>query len=109
MRPKLWLIYQIGTINYKMYQIGKRILKLLQLIQYSYFGLCMLSVGLNGKPIGKPVGSGWIHMYPAGIWKLLRYIKNQYNNPRIYITENGSKLVINIFLELNNLEVVVNN
>uniref|UniRef100_A0A0S7EH84 Putative glycosyl hydrolase n=1 Tax=Chrysomela populi TaxID=154003 RepID=A0A0S7EH84_CHRPP len=33
--------------------------------------------------------SPWLVVTPWGIQKLLRWIKNEYNNPRIIITENG--------------------
>ena len=34
--------------------------------------------------------SEWLYIYPKGIRELLLYIKTQYNNPLIYITENGN-------------------
>ncbi|CAN1761071.1 Beta-glucosidase 24, partial [Linum perenne] len=34
-------------------------------------------------------GSEWLYVYPEGIQHLLVYIKRMYNNPLIYITENG--------------------
>ncbi|KAI4323366.1 hypothetical protein L6164_022979 [Bauhinia variegata] len=43
----------------------------------------------NGIPIGPKAASDWIYVYPQGIEELLLYMKNKYNNPVIYITENG--------------------
>ncbi|CAI9087585.1 OLC1v1021692C1 [Oldenlandia corymbosa var. corymbosa] len=41
-------------------------------------------------PIGKDRGaSEWLISYPKGILGLLLYIKENYNDPLIYITENG--------------------
>lgn len=31
----------------------------------------------------------WIFLYPKGIKDFMLYIKSKYNNPAIYITENG--------------------
>ncbi|CAH2059641.1 unnamed protein product, partial [Iphiclides podalirius] len=36
-----------------------------------------------------PIESGFIHEYAPGFYHLLVYLKNTYNNPKIYITENG--------------------
>ncbi|KAG4385248.1 hypothetical protein GLYMA_12G054300v4 [Glycine max] len=43
----------------------------------------------DGKPIGIKIASEWIYVYPRGIRDLLLYTKKKYNNPLIYITENG--------------------
>ncbi|KAI3874980.1 hypothetical protein MKW98_019553 [Papaver atlanticum] len=43
----------------------------------------------KGVPIGLKSGSPWLHVYPQGIRSLLHYTKRKYNNPIIYITENG--------------------
>ncbi|KAA8520283.1 hypothetical protein F0562_014539 [Nyssa sinensis] len=43
----------------------------------------------NGKNIGPKSCSGWLYVYPRGIRELLLFTKNKYNNPEIYITENG--------------------
>ncbi|KAL3503981.1 hypothetical protein ACH5RR_033822 [Cinchona calisaya] len=59
-----------------------------------------LSVARNGKLIGEQAGSDWLHVYPRGIWDLLIYIKRTYNNPIIYITENGIDEVNNATLTL---------
>ncbi|KAE9462284.1 hypothetical protein C3L33_05808, partial [Rhododendron williamsianum] len=34
-------------------------------------------------------GASWLYVYPRGLLDLLLYIKDKYNSPRIYITENG--------------------
>ncbi|XP_059069131.1 beta-glucosidase 12 [Cryptomeria japonica] len=43
----------------------------------------------NGMLIGPQAGSSWLYVYPRGIGELLKYIKHRYNNPLIFITENG--------------------
>ncbi|RXH85194.1 hypothetical protein DVH24_041962 [Malus domestica] len=54
-----------------------------------------LTTELNGVPIGPPVHiqslstSDWLYVYPKVVHDLLLYIKEKYNNPLIYITENG--------------------
>lgn len=47
--------------------------------------------------------SAWLSIYPKGIHDLLLYIKTKYNNPLIYITENGNTntpfiFIFNLFL-----------
>ncbi|PIA43739.1 hypothetical protein AQUCO_01800058v1 [Aquilegia coerulea] len=61
---------------------------------------CKLTTERNGVPIGPPSGSSWLHVYPSGIMKLLLYIKENYKNPTIYITENGVSEVNNSTLSL---------
>ncbi|XP_058829744.1 myrosinase 1-like [Topomyia yanbarensis] len=34
-------------------------------------------------------GSDWFRVYPKGIYNLLKWINKEYNNPEVYITENG--------------------
>ncbi|KDP43416.1 hypothetical protein JCGZ_16703 [Jatropha curcas] len=43
----------------------------------------------NGIPIGQSTGCSWLYIYPKGIYELMLYLKRKYNNPIIYITENG--------------------
>ncbi|XP_052734222.1 beta-glucosidase 13 [Vigna angularis] len=43
----------------------------------------------EGKAIGLNVASDWLYVYPRGFRDLLFYTKEKYNNPLIYITENG--------------------
>nr|AAA93234.2 amygdalin hydrolase isoform AH I precursor [Prunus serotina] len=44
---------------------------------------------LKGVPIGPMAASGWLYVYPKGIHDLVLYTKEKYNDPLIYITENG--------------------
>ncbi|XP_042399142.1 beta-glucosidase 24-like isoform X1 [Zingiber officinale] len=43
----------------------------------------------NGIAIGPKAASPWLYIYPRGIKDLLLYTKTKYNNPLIYVTENG--------------------
>ncbi|KAL5073144.1 hypothetical protein RYX36_012128 [Vicia faba] len=43
----------------------------------------------DGVQIGPKAGSDWLYIYPRGIQELLLYTKEKFNNPVIYITENG--------------------
>ncbi|KAM7265065.1 hypothetical protein ACFE04_002748 [Oxalis oulophora] len=48
-----------------------------------------LTTEKDGIPIGEPTGSGWINIYPKGIRDLVLFMKSNYKNPTIFITENG--------------------
>ncbi|XP_059649066.1 beta-glucosidase 13-like [Cornus florida] len=43
----------------------------------------------NGVPICPPTDLSWLHVCPKGIRELVLYIKDNYGNPPIVITENG--------------------
>ncbi|GLU24174.1 hypothetical protein SLE2022_401300 [Rubroshorea leprosula] len=51
--------------------------------------LADLTTEKQGIPIGPQAGSNWLFVYPKGFEDLLLYTKRKYNNPLIYITENG--------------------
>ncbi|KAL2327683.1 hypothetical protein Fmac_021110 [Flemingia macrophylla] len=56
---------------------------------YSTDSLVNPAYGRDGKPISINIAFEWIYVYPKGIRDLLLYTKEKYNNPLIYITENG--------------------
>ncbi|KAK1551934.1 hypothetical protein Q3G72_030578 [Acer saccharum] len=43
----------------------------------------------NGVPIGTPTALSWLFIYPEGFREFLVYVKEKYNNPIIYVNENG--------------------
>lgn len=43
----------------------------------------------GGEIIGEKAASEWLYVVPWGIRKVLNYIAKTYNNPPIYVTENG--------------------
>ncbi|XP_021826745.1 cyanogenic beta-glucosidase-like [Prunus avium] len=48
-----------------------------------------ITTELNGVPIGPRPAHDWLYVYPKGLYEVLLYTKEKYNNPVIYITENG--------------------
>ncbi|KAL9322956.1 hypothetical protein ACSQ67_011009 [Phaseolus vulgaris] len=49
----------------------------------------------NGVPIGIPTASQWLYVYPKGFKNILLYLKENYEDPLIYITENGRSNDVN--------------
>jgi len=43
----------------------------------------------DGVAIGDPTPSDWLFVAPSGMRKLLGWVRERYNNPIVYITENG--------------------
>lgn len=48
-----------------------------------------LHYNASGHHIGLPGEPNWLYSVPWGLGRCIDYIKNRYNNPEIYITENG--------------------
>ncbi|KAM7273902.1 hypothetical protein ACFE04_028566 [Oxalis oulophora] len=58
-------------------------------ISYLTDPLVYLTGERDGVPIGPQAASEWLYVYPRGMRDLLLYTKYKYNNPVIYVTENG--------------------
>ncbi|KAL6842246.1 hypothetical protein ACP4OV_027894 [Aristida adscensionis] len=43
----------------------------------------------NGKPIADKANSIWLYIVPTSMRTLMNYVKDRYNTPPVYITENG--------------------
>ncbi|KAF7824503.1 vicianin hydrolase-like [Senna tora] len=56
---------------------------------YSTDSQISLTVVRNGVLIGTPTALNWLYIYPKGLRLLLMYVKDKYQNPTIYVTENG--------------------
>ncbi|XP_052153006.1 beta-glucosidase 13 [Oryza glaberrima] len=56
---------------------------------YSTDARANLTAVRNGIPIGPQAASPWLYIYPQGFRELVLYVKENYGNPTIYITENG--------------------
>ncbi|CAL5043024.1 unnamed protein product [Urochloa decumbens] len=74
---------------------------------YNTDSLTNQTVERHGTAIGPKAGSPWLYIYPKGIEELLLYTKKTYNNPTIYITENGVDEINNENLPLQ--EALVDN
>ncbi|CAN6214124.1 unnamed protein product [Urochloa humidicola] len=74
---------------------------------YNTDSLTNQTVKRHGTAIGPKAGSPWLYIYPKGIEELLLYTKRTYNNPTIYITENGVDEINNENLPLQ--EALVDN
>jgi len=46
-------------------------------------------VGSERDPSWPPSGSDWLYVVPWGLRKLLTWVKNEFGDPKIYVTENG--------------------
>jgi hypothetical protein len=44
----------------------------------------------EGQLIGPQADSGWLYVVPWGFGKLLHWVADRYDNPGIYVTENGT-------------------
>ncbi|CAL4918591.1 unnamed protein product [Urochloa decumbens] len=43
----------------------------------------------NGVPIGQLANSAWLYIVPTGMYGVVKYLKEKYQNPTIIISENG--------------------
>ncbi|XP_024020700.1 beta-glucosidase 12-like [Morus notabilis] len=58
-------------------------------LSYTSDSHVVLTAEKDGVPIGQLTPIKWLNVYPKGLKDLVLYIKRKYNDPPIYITENG--------------------
>jgi len=49
----------------------------------------------DGEQIGAKGDSAWLYVVPWGFYKMLHWVANRYDNPGIYVTENGKWHTVN--------------
>lgn len=59
------------------------VISIRRIIVFMYLAQLSSNIGLQGA-------SSWLYVYPKGLQELLVYTKKNYQNPLIYITENGN-------------------
>ncbi|KAG1368123.1 beta-glucosidase 1 [Cocos nucifera] len=50
---------------------------------------CGFAYERNGVPIGPRAHSYWLYIVPWGMYKAVSYVKEQYGNPTVILSENG--------------------
>ncbi|CAI9103199.1 OLC1v1001645C1 [Oldenlandia corymbosa var. corymbosa] len=58
-------------------------------ISYTTDSQTNLTTIRKGLTIGEAEGVSGLFVYPQGLREILVYTKNKYNNPKLYVTENG--------------------
>lgn len=58
-------------------------------LSYSSDCHCNITTEKDGVPIGQPTAQDWEYIYPEGIREFALYVKTDYKDPPIYVTENG--------------------
>ena len=46
----------------------------------------------NDSDVAAQANSIWLYIVPSGMGKLMNYVKERYNSPTVYITENGKAM-----------------
>jgi len=89
-------------LNYytAMYAADNKSLASTTRFSYSTDPQVTLSYKRNGVLIGTETGSDWLHVYPRGFYELLHYVKAKFQDPNIYVTENGISEANNAKLSL---------
>lgn len=80
MRKYVWSLFSSSMDVY----VRHRILKMLNFVQ---------------------AASSWLYVVPWGIRKVLNYIAERYDNPPVYITENGNAFCFSRFLLVSLFEI----
>nr|TKS13840.1 beta-glucosidase 13-like [Populus alba] len=63
-------------------------------LRYQTDSNAIIKAKRDGNPLGPQAGATWQYVYPEGIKYLLNHTKYNYEDPVIYITENGYSRVL---------------
>ncbi|KAI4346203.1 hypothetical protein L6164_013275 [Bauhinia variegata] len=80
--------YDFIGLNYYTSQFASDVPEVTTPVSYVTDHHCKLDYFRGDTPIGLASASG-MYVYPKGLRDLLCYVKKNYNDPEIYITENG--------------------
>ncbi|KAG9458510.1 hypothetical protein H6P81_003018 [Aristolochia fimbriata] len=53
----------------------------------------------DGVPIGPRANSNWLYIVPWGMYRAVKYVNEHYNNPTVYLSENGMDDAGNLTLQ----------
>ena len=68
-------------------------------VMFAWLSLCnsllyVFVVTTDGQLIGPKGDSSWLYVVPWGFNKMLHYVAERYDNPGIYVTENGAYSIV---------------
>ncbi|XP_065872019.1 beta-glucosidase 16-like [Euphorbia lathyris] len=81
--------YDFISVNYYTARYAAAIPCPTQNLDYNTDDCVNVTQERNGIPIGPAEKGSWINFYPKGLEDYLVYIKEKYNDPILYVTENG--------------------
>ncbi|KAL4179171.1 hypothetical protein AMTRI_Chr13g85950 [Amborella trichopoda] len=88
----------VGINQYTSYYIKDQHIKNGTVTDYQMDWHAGFEYSRDGKLIGPQANSYWLYMVPWGMYKAVTYIKENYKNPTMILSENGMDYAANITL-----------